>query len=124
MGRKIEILIVDDHPLMRQVTRKRLEREEDFVVIAEAMNGVEAVELSNEHSPDVILMDVNMPEMDGITATKEIMAHSNQAVIIGFSLHNHELAINGMLQAGAVAYHTKTESLDILCSTIRKNGSG
>lgn len=92
--------------------RKRLEKEDNFVVIAEASDGLEGVRLSNKYSPDVILMDINMPNMDGITATKEIVADNDQAVIIGFSLHNNEHVINDMLQAGAVAYHCKTEGFN------------
>lgn len=119
MKQKIQILIVDDHPLMRKVAIRRLEIEDDMKVIAEAANGLEAVKLTKKNSPDVILMDINMPKMDGITATKKIMANDSQAIIIGLSSNSKERYDKIMKQAGAVAYHPKSDCFKILCETIR-----
>ncbi|MFC1894040.1 response regulator transcription factor, partial [Chloroflexota bacterium] len=70
----IKILIADDHAVLRQGTRKLLEQEPDLKVIAEVENGEEAVELAAKLNPDVVLMDIAMPKMDGIAATKQIKA--------------------------------------------------
>lgn len=116
---KIKVLVVDDHQLVRQVLSQRLDNEDDIIVIDGATNGIEAIRLANETSPDVILMDINMPEMDGIEATKKILANNNHVRIIGLSLHNYKVARIEMLKAGAVAYHNKSDNFYDLCKTIR-----
>ena len=72
MFEKIKILIVDDHPLMREALRSHLERHSDFEIIAEANDGQEAIEFADELSPDVIIMDITMPKLNGLEATKRI----------------------------------------------------
>lgn len=116
---KIKVLVVDDHQMIRQVFSQQLESENDIIVVDEATNGIEAIRLVKETSPDVILMDINMPKMGGIEATKKILATNNHVRIIGLSLHNNKVARIEMLQAGAVAYHTKTDDFYALCKTIR-----
>lgn len=115
----IRVLLVDDHKMMREGLRKIVNEQDDLRVIAEASNGEEAVHLAQEEVPDIIVMDVNMPVMDGITATQEIMAKVSGQRIIGLSLHDHDKVISSMRSAGATAYLTKNEAFETLCATIR-----
>lgn len=117
---QIRILISDDHRLIRRVLRRAIENQDDMVVVGEATDGIEAIKLTKETSPDVILMDVDMPNMDGITATEKIMSTSKHIRIIGFSLYDQQYISERMLEAGAIAYTTKNFDLEILWNIIRK----
>ncbi|HEX6982577.1 MAG TPA: response regulator transcription factor [Balneolaceae bacterium] len=117
---KVKVLLVDDHQLMHGVLKKIVNAENDLTVIAEAFDGEEAIKLAQETSPDIIIMDVNMPRKNGIEATKEIMSRMPSLRIIGLSLHDHEDVIKSMLTAGASAYLTKDQAFKTLCSTIRR----
>lgn len=120
---KIKVLLADDHKMMREGLKKIVEEEEDLEVVGEASNGEEAVELARETSPDIIVMDVNMPVMDGITATQEITSAMPGQRVIGLSLHDHERVIESMRSAGAIAYLTKNEAFETLCATIRSEAN-
>ncbi len=115
----IKVLLVDDHQLVREGLRSIIEREEDMIVIAEAKNGVEAVHLAAEIEPHVIVMDVNMPEMNGIAATKKIMDGKPKLRIIGLSIHDKENVEDSLLKAGASVYLTKDDAMATLCTAIR-----
>lgn len=116
---KIKILIADDHKLVREAFRKQIETQDDMKVIAKAEDGVEAVRLAQEVSPDVILMDINMPNMDGIQATQEIMNSDYPCCIIGLSLYSDENIGKIMLKAGAADFLSKKNSINSLFDTIR-----
>lgn len=118
-GRRIKVLLVDDHPMMREGLRKMIEEEEDLVFIAEATNGEDAIDLTLQLNPDVVVMDVNMPGMNGIEATREISILSPKTRIIGLSLHDNIEVAQAMRNAGAAAYLTKAEVFETLCATIR-----
>lgn len=117
---KVKVLLVDDHQMIHEGLKKIVDAENDLVVIAEAFDGEEAIKLAQETSPDIIVMDVNMPVMNGIEATKEIMLRMPALRIIGLSLNNHENTVKSMLSAGASAYLTKNEAFETLCPTIRR----
>ncbi len=121
--RRIKVLLVDDHQMVREGLRKIIEDQDDIVVIAEAADGEEAVRLTKETSPDVILMDINMPKMGGIEATKKIMSDQSHIRIVGLSLHDDEGVIEDMRSVGASAYLTKTEAFETLCATIRSEAT-
>lgn len=116
----IKMMIVDDHDMVRKGLKAYLLTEPDFQIVGEASNGKEAVTLVNEMNPDVILMDLIMPEMTGIEATKEIMPlRPNTKIIIITSFYDDEQVFPA-IEAGAFSYLLKTASADEIISTIRK----
>lgn len=118
-SRFIHILVADDDPLMRKILSDLLQREEDFIVVAEAVTGREAIKLSGELKPQVILMDISMPEMNGIDATAHIHNNFPNAQVIGLSMHTDSATREAMLSAGAKAYLVKTDMVSALVHTIR-----
>ncbi len=106
------VMIVDDEETYRRLIRAMLEREDDFQVVAEASDGNEAVELADEVDPDLVIMDVLMPSMDGFEATRSMKRHQDTRVVI-VSRTRRELDYSRMAQdAGAIAFVTK-ENLSI-----------
>ena len=113
------ILIADDHPLFRQSVKGVLETQPDFQVVAEAADGDEAVKLAAELQPDVVLMDITMPEMDGLEATRLIKAsHPNIAVLV-LTIHSDDQLIIEILQAGAAGYLIKSVFGDEVVHSVR-----
>ena len=106
--REYRVLLVDDHKLVRVVLREILEGYPGVSVVAEAANGVEGVALAAAIRPDVIVMDVNMPIMDGIEATKRIKESHASPVVIGFSVNTSTPVRESMKEAGADAFLSKT----------------
>lgn len=118
--KELEVLLVDDHRMMRDGLRSTINNQPNLTVIGEASNGEEAIILAEDNVPDVVVMDVNMPVMNGIDATKSIRSIIPTVTIIGLSLHEMPTVKERMLRAGASAYITKNEASDTLCATIRK----
>lgn len=104
----VRILLADDHPLIRQALRDVLEREADFEVVGEASNGREAVDLTQALHPDVVIMDISMPVMTGVEATKEIKASHPLVLILILTVHTDIETIFSILQAGASGYLIKS----------------
>lgn len=103
----VKIVLADDHELMREGLRSLVENQFGMQVIGEAGDGDGVVQLARELKPDVIIMDVGMPGLDGIDATKQIMAESPAIRIIALSMHPNRLYITGMFDAGAYGYLLK-----------------
>jgi DNA-binding NarL/FixJ family response regulator len=116
----IRVLLADDHELVRYALRTVLEAEGDIDIVGEAHNGREAVRLAAERKPDVILMDVSMPEVSGIEATDIIHKTAPDIRIIGLSMHQNAAMRQKMLDAGACAYLTKGGSSEELIETVRR----
>ena len=116
----IRLLLVDDHTLMREGLRSLVAAYNRLEVIGEAGNGTEAIELVRRLDPDVVVMDINMPDMDGIEATKQIKADRPGIVIIGLSVNPSADTEHKMKGAGAVAYLTKESAADVLCQVIEE----
>ena len=114
----IRVMLVDDHAMIRQGLRTILDGYNDLTVVAEASNGLEAVCVAADEMPDVIVMDVSMPKMDGIEATRQIKAFHPTAVIIAISADNPRDYIEAMVRAGTAAYITKEVPADELHNTI------
>ncbi len=121
---RIRVLLADDHALIREGLRGVVEMEGDFEVVGEAADGEEAVRLAAALDPDVVIMDINMPRLNGIEATRRISGAMPHVAIIGLSVHDDRGMVDSMMGAGAVAYLTKGGSPEDLCQAIRVAHSG
>ena len=124
MSEKIKLVIVDDHAVVRKGLIGFLELNEHFELIGEGSNGLEAVSLAQELNPDVILMDLIMPEMDGIEATRRIMLANQNAKILILSSFGDENHVVPALQAGACGYVLKDISPEDLEEAIIQTAKG
>jgi len=104
---KITILLAENHVVVRESIRQLLEREANFKVIGEAGDGDEAVRMAHELKPDVIIMDISMPELNGIEATKQIKARQPSSTILILTAYDYEQYIFPLLEAGAAGYLLK-----------------
>jgi PAS domain S-box-containing protein len=116
---KIRVLIADDHIVVRQGLFKLLDEQPDIHVIGDAGKAYEAVEMARRLKPDVVLMDISLPDMSGLDATRLILSSCPEISVIGLSMHEEEDMAASMLEAGAVAYLTKGGATGPLISTIR-----
>ena len=116
----VRILMVDDHPLVRQGMRGVVEGFANMEVVGEASNGKEAVQLALDLRPDVVIMDINMPLMNGVEATKIIKARCPEITVVGLSVNNDRQVQAAMKAAGASAYLTKDVAPEMLCEVICK----
>jgi pilus assembly protein CpaE len=119
-GEKVRILIVDDYAETRENIRKLLQFESDFEVVGAARSGEEALELARETQPDVVLMDINLPDMDGIAVTKALLEEVHWAQIVILSVQSDSDYIKRAMRAGARDFIAKPPSGDELVSTIRQ----
>jgi PAS domain S-box-containing protein len=118
---KIRLMLVDDHPVMREGLSRMLDSHADMEVIGEASDGEEAVRMAQKLIPDVILMDIRMPKMDGLEATRIIHAEFPHIRIVGLSMYDEDDQAEAMLDAGASAYRSKSGSTDRLLAAIRRS---
>jgi NarL family two-component system response regulator LiaR len=120
----VRILLADDHRMIREGLRLFLEHDHELEVIAEAANGTEAVDLARQLHPDVVLMDVLMPEMDGITATAIIRQECPETeIVVLTSVLEHNTVIQG-IKAGAIGYLLKDIQADDLCRAVKAAHEG
>ncbi len=116
----IRVLIVDDHALIRRVVREIIEKEEDMEVVAEATNGLEAEALAAQLLPDIVLMDLDMPDCDGFEATGRVLASSPQSRVVILTASPHEQHAFQAIQRGATGYLTKDIEPETLALSIRR----
>jgi DNA-binding NarL/FixJ family response regulator len=116
---KIRVMLVEDHVLMREGTRELLEREEDMCVVAQAGDGQEAVRLAAKHHPDVILMDIALPGVNGLEATKQIKAADPESTILVLSAYDDDEYVLAFIEAGAAGYLLKSVSSHELVQAVR-----
>ncbi len=115
----IRILIADDHQILRQGLRTLLEKEPDMEVVAETEDGRKTVIMVNELTPHVVIMDVNMPDLNGIEATRQILTEYPEMKIIALSMHADRRFVINMLKAGAHGYLLKDCAFEELAQAIR-----
>jgi NarL family two-component system response regulator LiaR len=120
----IRVLIVDDHSVVRQGLRMFLSLESELEVIAEAGDGQEAISLARKHKPDVVLMDLLMPGMDGIAATQAIRQEMPDVEVIALTSVLEDEAVIGAIRAGAIGYLLKDTKSDELCRAIKSAAAG
>jgi DNA-binding NarL/FixJ family response regulator len=118
----IRIVLVDDQADFRKTARLILSLQADMEVVGEAGNGVEALEVVEQVQPDVVLMDVHMPILDGIAATQQLHAAYPDLPIVLFTNSDHDAYVSEGLRAGAVGYLRKTVRREVLVSTLRAAG--
>ena len=124
MTEMIQLLLVDDQRLMRDGLRTLLELEPDFEVVGEAENGAEALETYPQLSPDVVLMDLIMPEMDGVEATRQVKNVSPRSQIVVLTSYHEDEHIFPALEAGATSYILKDVDMDELAEAIQRAAQG
>ena len=122
--KRIRILIADDHTVVREGLVSLVKRKSDMVVVAEASNGREAVDLWKQHRPDVTLLDLRMPELDGIGTIKEIRELDGNAHIIVLTTYDGDEDIYRAIKAGAKAYLLKDAARDTLVESVRRIHAG
>ena len=122
--KRIRILIADDHTVVREGLVSLVKRKSDMVIVAEASNGREAVDLWKEHRPDVTLLDLRMPELDGVGAIKEIRELDDNAHIVVLTTYDGDEDIYRAIKAGAKAYLLKDTARDALVDCVRKVHAG
>jgi DNA-binding NarL/FixJ family response regulator len=120
----MRLLVADDHGIMRSGLRLLLDRQPDMEVVAEAADGIEAVELALRERPDICILDVAMPRMTGLQATVEIRAYAPEIAVLVLSMHDDERYLFEALQAGAAGYVLKREADQALVEAVRAVGRG
>lgn len=114
------VLIADDHKILRQGLRSLLQTEPGIEVVAEAKNGREAVRLARDLAPDVVIIDVGMPDLNGVEATHHLLKEVPGTKVIALSMHSDRRFVTGMLAAGACGYLLKDTAFEELALSIRK----
>jgi len=120
----IKIMLVDDHNVVRSGLSNFLRAYDDLELVGDAKNGLDALNLCRHKKPDVILMDLMMPEMDGIEATREILKECPDVKIIAMTSFEEEALVQGVLAAGAISYLLKNVTADELVTAIRAASLG
>lgn len=121
-GRRLRVMLVDDHRIVRQGLAGLLRVEDDLEVVGEASDGQMAIDLADRLRPDVVLMDISMPRVNGIEATRRIAARHPDIRIVGLSMHEQADMARAMHDAGAAAYVPKDGPTEALLDAIRGRG--
>jgi DNA-binding NarL/FixJ family response regulator len=118
-AKKIRILIADDHSVVRRGLRALLDAAQDFAVIAEAADGEQAVQLAAEHKPDVVLLDISMPKINGVEAVRIIKRSHPRTRVLMLTIHESEEYVQQVVRAGADGYVLKNADREDLYGAIR-----
>ena len=121
---KIKVVLVDDHGIVRQGLRSLLEKQPDMEVVGEADDGRQAVRLVREVAPNIVVMDVTMPNLNGVDATRRIIRESPDVKVIALSMHSSKMFIANMFKAGASGYMLKESLFDELVEAVRAVAGG
>jgi two-component system invasion response regulator UvrY len=123
-GEKITILITDDHVLIREIWAFILNKDPKFTVVAECSNAEEAIEKARTLQPDIVIMDINLPGMNGVEATKQIRRYSPGSRILGVSMHSQPTYVKTMMKNGASGYVTKNSTREEMFRAILEIHAG
>ena len=118
------IVIIDDHQLFREGVKRILEFEPSFRVVAEGDDGEDALELVQKHKPDVIIMDINMPNINGVEATRQLIEANPESKVIILSIHDDETYVTHALKTGAMGYLLKEMDADALIEAVKVVADG
>ena len=121
---KIRVLLAEDHIIVREGTREIIRHEPDMEVVGEASDGEEAINLASQLKPDVVIMDISMPKLSGIDATRQIKAHHPDTAVLILTAYDNDQYIFALLEAGAAGYLLKNAPGDELISAIRAVNAG
>ena len=121
---KTRIAIIDDHRLFREGVKRILDMEDQFSVVAEGDDGSEAENIVRDHNPDVVLMDINMPNINGVEATRRLIEKAPETKVIILSIHDDETYVSHAVQTGASGYLLKEMDADSLIEAVRVVADG
>jgi DNA-binding NarL/FixJ family response regulator len=124
MASEIRVLLADDHVVLREATAELIDHQPDMRVVGQAGTGEETVDLAREHHPDVVVMDIAMPRMDGLMATQRILAENPATRVLVLTAHEDREHVIALLEAGATGYLPKTVGLNELLDAIRATSRG
>jgi len=118
------VVIIDDHPIVRAGMRAILDSAGDIDILGEGVNGADALRLVNEHDPDVLALDVSLPDMNGVAVTRTLRQQGARTAILILTVHDDPQTVFGLLESGAVGYVLKDEALETLVSAVRSAARG
>jgi two-component system invasion response regulator UvrY len=124
IDQKITVVLVDDHPVVRDGYRRLLEQVPDIKVVAEADNGEQGYDIYRKLSPDVLVLDINMPGIGGLETIRRVIAYNDKARILVFSMHSNEIMIQRALEAGALGYLTKQGGMGQMVQAVQQVAKG
>jgi two-component system, NarL family, response regulator DegU len=119
-----KVVIIDDHPVVRAGMRTVLDAAEDIAVVAGGATGADALRLVSQHHPDVLLLDVNLPDLDGLEVTLRLCAQDFDTAILVLTVHDDRQTVFGLLENGAAGYVLKDEALETLVGAVRAAARG
>jgi DNA-binding NarL/FixJ family response regulator len=122
--KRITVLLADDHMILREGLRKLLELDEDLEVVGEAEEGLQAVALAKKHHPSVVLMDIDMPLLNGLEATRQVLKALPVTKVIILSAYSHEEYVRSAIQSGATGFLLKQTSAHEVCRAVREVQEG
>lgn len=120
----VTVVLIDDHPIVRAGMRAILDAADDVAVVGEGASGADALSLTEQHRPDVLVLDVNLPDISGLEVTRRLRARQTQTAILVLTAHADPSLVMGLLESGAIGYVLKDEALETLLSAIRAAAAG
>lgn len=120
----ITVILIDDHPVVRAGMRSILDVSDEVAVVAEGTSGADALRLVDEHHPDVLVLDVNLPDTNGLEVTRRLRAQGTSTAILILTVHDDRATVMGLLENGAAGYVLKDEALETLLSAVQAVARG
>lgn len=121
---KKTLIIVDDHKILHHSISQTLKTEKEFRVVAQADTGKKAVELARRHTPDLMIMDISLPDFNGMEATRRILSENPAVRIVALTMHAEKVYVKGMLKAGATGYVIKSSAYSVLIKALKTVSAG